>query len=92
MLILTRIMILHAHRHLSRGCRKTLLHCTKDAPVIALFLVLFASLIVAGSFLGGFIWSVRKDQFEDREGAAMRMLFEEESPSPKGDAVMPSDD
>lgn len=47
--------------------------------MIALFLVLFASLIVAGAFLLGFLWSVRSNQFEDREGAAMRMLYDDDS-------------
>ncbi len=42
--------------------------------MIALFLVLFASLAIAGIFLGGFLWSAGDGQFEDREGSAMRML------------------
>ena len=46
--------------------------------MIALFLVLAASLIVAGAFLFGFIWSVKRDQFEDKQGAAMRMLHDDE--------------
>lgn len=45
--------------------------------MIALFLVLAVSLLVAGIFLGGFLWSVRNDQFSDKEGAAMRMLFDD---------------
>ncbi|MBS1644276.1 MAG: cbb3-type cytochrome oxidase assembly protein CcoS [Bacteroidetes bacterium] len=45
--------------------------------MIALFLVLGVSLIVAVLFLGGFLWSVRTDQFEDKEGAAVRMLFDD---------------
>ena len=45
----------------------------------ALFLVLAISLIVAAIFLGGFIWSVRQDQFDDNIGAAMRMLFDNET-------------
>lgn len=43
----------------------------------ALFFVLIVSLLVAGFFLGGFLWSVKKDQFEDKEGAAMRMLHDD---------------
>lgn len=45
--------------------------------MIALFFVLLVSLLVAGFFLGGFLWSVKKDQFEDKEGAAMRMLHDD---------------
>jgi cbb3-type cytochrome oxidase maturation protein len=48
--------------------------------MMALFLVLGVSLLVAALFLGGFLWSVKTDQFEDKEGAAMRILFDEEPP------------
>jgi cbb3-type cytochrome oxidase maturation protein len=46
--------------------------------VIALFLVLIVSLAIAGFFLSGFLWSVKNAQFEDKQGSAMRMLFDEE--------------
>ena len=42
--------------------------------MVALFLVLFASLAIAGIFLGGFIWSAGDGQFDDNEGAPLRML------------------
>lgn len=45
--------------------------------MIALFFVLIVSLLIAGFFLSGFLWSVKKDQFEDKEGAAMRMLHDD---------------
>ncbi len=41
-----------------------------------LFLLLGASLLVALLFLGGFLWSVRKGQYEDTETPAMRMLLD----------------
>lgn len=44
----------------------------------ALFVLVTVSILVAGAFLAAFIWSVKTDQYEDKEGAAMRMLFEEE--------------
>ena len=44
----------------------------------ALFVLVFVSLLVAGAFLGAFIWSVSTDQYSDREGAAMRMLFDDD--------------
>ena len=53
------------------------------STMIALFLVLAISLIVAVIFLGGFIWSVRRDQFEDNTGAAMRMLFDNDTDNKK---------
>ena len=34
--------------------------------------------------LGAFFWSLRSGQFEDLDGAAMRILIDEESP--EGDA------
>lgn len=42
-----------------------------------LFLLVFASIIVAGGFLGAFLWSVRSNQFEDQQGSAMRILHDE---------------
>ena len=39
-----------------------------------LYILVIASIILAGSFLAAFIWSIKTDQYEDQEGAAMRML------------------
>ncbi len=44
----------------------------------ALVVLVLISLLVAGSFLGAFIWSIQDDQYSDKEGAAMRMLFDED--------------
>ena len=44
----------------------------------ALFVLVIASILVAGAFLLAFIWSVRNNQYEDRKGAAMRMLLDDE--------------
>ena len=46
--------------------------------MIALFLVLAVSLLVAAIFLGGFIWSVKTDQFDDNIGSAMRTIFDDD--------------
>jgi len=43
-----------------------------------LIVLVLVSLLVAGSFLGAFIWSVYTDQYSDREGSAMRMLFDDD--------------
>lgn len=40
-------------------------------------LLLFASIGVAFLFLIAFLWSVKSGQFQDEEGASMRMLFDE---------------
>jgi cbb3-type cytochrome oxidase maturation protein len=44
----------------------------------AFFVLVSVSLAVAVVFLGGFIWSVRSNQFEDKQGSAMRMLHDDE--------------
>ena len=44
----------------------------------AFFVLVAVSILVAGGFLGAFIWSVKTDQYEDRKGASMRILFEDE--------------
>ncbi|RYF79629.1 MAG: cbb3-type cytochrome oxidase assembly protein CcoS [Chitinophagaceae bacterium] len=35
------------------------------------------SVIVAGSFLGAFIWSVKKGQYDDDYTPSVRMLFDD---------------
>jgi len=50
----------------------------------ALFLVLVISLIVAGVFLGGFLWSVRSEQFTDKKGSSIRMLYDDALPATPG--------
>lgn len=45
----------------------------------ALYLLVLASIAVAIFFLAAFIWSVRSNQFEDQDGAAMRMLYENDT-------------
>jgi len=44
----------------------------------ALYILVLASITVAAFFLIAFIWSVRSDQYEDRQGAAIRMLQDDE--------------
>lgn len=41
-----------------------------------LFVLVIVSIFVAAIFLIAFIWSVKTNQFEDRQGAAMRMLYD----------------
>lgn len=40
----------------------------------ALFLLIAVSLLIAGGFLFAFLWSIKDRQYEDQQGAAMRML------------------
>jgi cbb3-type cytochrome oxidase maturation protein len=45
----------------------------------AFYLLVLASIAVAVTFLFAFIWSVRSNQYEDRKGAAMRMLYDNDT-------------
>lgn len=47
----------------------------------ALYILVIASIMVAAAFLAAFIWSVRSSQFEDQQGAAMRMLYDNDIPN-----------
>ena len=44
----------------------------------AFFVLVAISILVAGGFLGAFIWSVHNDQYEDRKGASMRILYDDD--------------
>lgn len=44
-----------------------------------LYILILASLAVAGGFLVAFLWSVKNNQYEDQEGAAMRMLHDNDT-------------
>lgn len=51
----------------------------------ALYILVLASITVAAFFLVAFIWSVRSNQYEDRRGASLRMLYDDEiTPSNNG--------
>lgn len=42
-----------------------------------LIVLVIVSVIVAGSFLGAFIWSVKKGQFDDDYAPSVRILFDD---------------
>jgi len=44
----------------------------------ALYLLVAVSVGVAGFFLIAFIWTVKDNQYDDRQGAAMRMLYDDD--------------
>jgi cbb3-type cytochrome oxidase maturation protein len=46
-----------------------------------IILLLLASILVAGIFLAGFIWSVKTGQYDDEYSPPVRMLFDDK-PSP----------
>jgi cbb3-type cytochrome oxidase maturation protein len=51
----------------------------------ALFILIGISILVAGSFLAAFLWSVRTGQFDDDYTPSIRMLFDDE---PKTDKTL----
>lgn len=42
-----------------------------------LFILIIVSLLVAGAFLGAFIWSVKNGQYEDDYTPSVRILFDD---------------
>jgi cbb3-type cytochrome oxidase maturation protein len=42
-----------------------------------IIILLIASITVAAIFLGAFLWSVRKGQFDDQVSPPVRILFED---------------
>lgn len=47
-----------------------------------IFILIACSLLLAGSFLGAFLWASKTGQFEDDYTPSIRILFEEESMTP----------
>ncbi|MFK7953396.1 MAG: cbb3-type cytochrome oxidase assembly protein CcoS [Ekhidna sp.] len=47
-----------------------------------IFILIACSLLLAGGFLGAFLWASKAGQFEDDYTPSVRMLFEDE-PSPE---------
>lgn len=43
------------------------------------------SLILGAIWLVGFIWALKRDQYEDLEGDAARILFDESDDAPRND-------
>ncbi|MBK8339733.1 MAG: cbb3-type cytochrome oxidase assembly protein CcoS [Flavobacteriales bacterium] len=46
-----------------------------------IFLLIAASTLVAGIFLGAFVWAVRKGQYDDDRSPAVRMLHDPAPPA-----------
>ncbi|MBK7888369.1 MAG: cbb3-type cytochrome oxidase assembly protein CcoS [Bacteroidetes bacterium] len=44
-----------------------------------ILILITCSLLVAGGFLAGFLWSVRTGQFDDDISPAVRILFDDET-------------
>jgi len=51
----------------------------------ALFVLIGISIIVAGSFLAAFLWSVKNGQYDDDYTPSIRILFEDDNKTTKTD-------
>ncbi|MBB6254319.1 cbb3-type cytochrome oxidase assembly protein CcoS [Nitrospirillum iridis] len=49
----------------------------------SLLFLIPAALLLGGLGLGAFLWAVRDGQFEDLEGSATRILYEDDDPLPR---------
>lgn len=47
----------------------------------ALYLMIGASLLIAGGFLFAFLWAIRKGQYDDDYSPAVRILFDDKPKS-----------
>lgn len=58
-----------------------------------ILLLIVVSLLLAGGFLGVFLWAARSGQFEDTTTPALRILTEDPAaprpPSPRPDSTQP---
>ncbi len=50
-----------------------------------IYLLIPLSILLGLSFLGAFIWSVRRGQYEDTCTPALRVLLNDPEPSPPGE-------
>jgi cbb3-type cytochrome oxidase maturation protein len=55
----------------------------------ALIFLIPAALLLGGLGLAAFLWSVRNGQFEDLDGAARRILVNDDRPLGEGDGKSP---
>lgn len=75
---MTTVMFLFEQGHKYTFRFEIFLSNNKLKSMSAFFVLVAVSILVAGGFLGAFIWSVKNDQYEDRKGAAMRILYDDE--------------
>ena len=53
------------------------------------FILIAASILIAGGFLLAFLWSVKNGQFDDDYTPSVRMLFDDK-PAPENTITTPS--
>jgi cbb3-type cytochrome oxidase maturation protein len=56
----------------------------------ALFILIGISIIIAGSFLAAFLWSVKHGQYDDDYTPSIRMLFDDDiNPTTTNTSIKP---
>lgn len=50
----------------------------------AIYILIGVGLVIAGGFLGVFLWAVKSGQFEDDYTPSVRILFDDEEVHPGG--------
>ena len=55
----------------------------KSKNMSVIVLLIGVSVLVAGAFLGAFLWSVKNGQMDDDYTPSIRMLFDDETTSTK---------
>jgi cbb3-type cytochrome oxidase maturation protein len=74
----TQIISFAAPSHQKFSCSERDLYQQKDQTMGVIFILICASITVAGGFLVAFLWAVKNGQFEDNYTPSVRMLFEED--------------
>ncbi len=49
-----------------------------------IYIVLPLAILLAGGFVVGFMWAVRRGQFDDLDTPPMRAIFDDDEPKPLG--------
>jgi len=59
------------------------LRSSRDCEMGMIYILLPASLVLAALALGGFIWAVKRGQFDDLDTPPLRGVFDDDEPSEK---------
>lgn len=57
-----------------------------------IYFLIGCSIVIAGLFLAGFIWSIRSGQYDDTYTPSIRMLFESEPSGAEAQKQVQNDD
>jgi len=66
-----------------KNCSLFYFWASKYLTLSAFFLLIGVSILVAGSFLAAFLWSVKNGQYDDDQTPSIRILFDDEPKTTK---------